>query len=98
MLACQYGNAIIKSNRKELKVSHSYLSQVINGKRPASEKVLTTLLTTGLVKYDFLRVKCYNPTSNNAEWCSGSTEDFGSFNPGSNPGSAAIIGNGVTLV
>ena len=27
----------------------------------------------------------------NAEWCSGSTRDFGSFGPGSNPGSAAIL-------
>ena len=38
----------------ELSVSHSYLSQVINGKRPASEKVLTTLLTSGLLESDFL--------------------------------------------
>ena len=39
---------------RELSVSHSYLSQVINGKRPASEKVLTTLLTSGLLQSDFL--------------------------------------------
>ena len=34
---------------RELGVSHSYLSQVTHGKRPASQKVLTTLLTTGLL-------------------------------------------------
>ena len=34
-------------------------------------------------------VKCYNPTSKLAELCSGSTGDFGSSSPGSNPGSAA---------
>ena len=39
---------------KELSVSHSYLSQVINGKRPAGEKVLTTLLTSGLLGSHFL--------------------------------------------
>lgn len=39
---------------RELAVSHSYLSQVINGKRPASEKVLTSLLTRGLLRSDFL--------------------------------------------
>jgi transcriptional regulator with XRE-family HTH domain len=39
---------------KDISVSHSYLSQVINGKRPASEKVLTTLLTNGLLQSDFL--------------------------------------------
>ena len=39
---------------RELQVSHSYLSQVINGKRPASEKVLTTLLTTGLMQNEVL--------------------------------------------
>ncbi len=39
---------------KELSVSHSYLSQVISGKRSASEKVLTTLLTSGLLASEFL--------------------------------------------
>ena len=34
---------------KELGVSHSYLSQVIHNKRPASEKVLTTLINNGLL-------------------------------------------------
>ena len=40
----------LRSIAKELEVSHSYLSQVLHGKRPASEKVLTTLLTSGLLK------------------------------------------------
>jgi len=39
----------LRAIAKELGVSHSYLSQVINGKRPASEKVLTTLLTSSLI-------------------------------------------------
>jgi transcriptional regulator with XRE-family HTH domain len=45
----------LRTTAKELGVSHSYLSQVINGKRPASEKVLTTLLTSGLIKNELLR-------------------------------------------
>ena len=44
----------LRAIAKELEVSHSYLSQVINGKRPASEKVLTTLLTSGLIESAFL--------------------------------------------
>ena len=44
----------LRQTAKELGVSHSYLSQVINGKRPASEKVLTTLLTSGLLESEFL--------------------------------------------
>ena len=44
----------LRARAKEHGVSHSYLSQVINGKRPASEKVLTTLLTSGLLESDFL--------------------------------------------
>jgi transcriptional regulator with XRE-family HTH domain len=44
----------LRAIAKELQVSHSYLSQVINGKRPASEKVLTTLLTNGLLQSEFL--------------------------------------------
>ena len=74
----------LRAIAKELGVSHSYLSQVIHGKRPASEKVLTT----SLIKSDFSQFKCYNPNVI-AELCSGSTGDFGSSSPGSNPGSAA---------
>ena len=44
----------LRAIAKELGVSHSYLSQVIHGIRPASEKVLTTLLTSGLLKDNFL--------------------------------------------
>jgi predicted transcriptional regulator len=43
----------LRNVAKELDVSHSYLSQVIHGKRPASEKVLTTLLTRGLIEKPF---------------------------------------------
>lgn len=34
---------------RELGVSHSYLSQVLNGKRPASEKVAHKLVREGLL-------------------------------------------------
>jgi len=44
----------LRAIAKELGVSHSYISQVIHGIRPASEKVLTTLLTSGLLKSGFL--------------------------------------------
>ncbi len=44
----------LRTLAKELGVSHSYLSQVINGKRPASEKVAYQLLTRGLLKHDKL--------------------------------------------
>jgi hypothetical protein len=40
--------------------------------------------------FDTYPVNGYN-SSGNAELCSGSTGDFGSSSPGSNPGSAAII-------
>jgi transcriptional regulator with XRE-family HTH domain len=35
---------------RELNASHSYLSQVLNGKRPASEKVACHLLSDGLIE------------------------------------------------
>ncbi len=44
----------LRAIAKELGVSHSYLSQVKNGKRPASEKVAYHLLTSGLLKSNFL--------------------------------------------
>ena len=44
------GKMSLRQLSKELGVSHSYLSQVINGKRPASEKVAYHLLTSGLMK------------------------------------------------
>ena len=48
------GKKSLRSIAEELGVSHSYLSQVIHGKRPASEKVLTNLLTNGLLQPDHL--------------------------------------------
>jgi transcriptional regulator with XRE-family HTH domain len=74
----------LRALAKELGVSHSYLSQVINGKRPASEKVLTTLLTSGLIKSDFLRY-------NEANWQRSSEVEQGTHKPlvaGSNPAAA----------
>ncbi len=44
----------LRAIAKELGVSHSYLSQVINGKRPASKKVAYQLLTNGLSGNNFL--------------------------------------------
>ncbi len=42
------------------------------------------------VAFDTYRTNGYN-SSENAELCSGSTGDFGSSSPGSNPGSAATL-------
>ena len=42
------------------------------------------------------RILCYNNPI--AELCSGSTEDFESFSPGSNPGSAATVFLGSSMV
>jgi transcriptional regulator with XRE-family HTH domain len=39
---------------RELGVTHSYLSQVIHNKRPASKEVVSKLLTSGLLKSDDL--------------------------------------------
>ena len=72
---------------KELGVSHSYLIQVINGKRPASEKVLTTLLTSGLLESDFLGY-------NNAYWQRSSGVEQRTHKPlvgGSNPPAATFF-------
>lgn len=38
----------LRALASEAKVSYSYLSQVINGKRPASEKVLASSLLKGV--------------------------------------------------
>ncbi len=85
---------------RELGVSHSYLSQVRHGKRPASEKVVSIMVSksaaetgrgNGLRDDKNLvpsRGDCYN-SSDNAELCRGSTGDFESLSPGSIPGSAA---------
>ena len=80
---------------KELGVSHSYLSQVKHGKRPAGQKVVSKVVSKmvssskhGSIAFDV--AQCYN-ASVDAELCSGSTGDFGSPSPGSNPGSAASM-------
>ena len=39
---------------RELGVSASYLSQVKNGKRPASQKVVSAMVSSGLLKVDDL--------------------------------------------
>ena len=65
----------------ELGVSASYLSQVMNGERPASAKVLTTLLTSSLLESDFLGY-------NNAYWQRSSGVEQRTHKPlvgGSNP-------------
>ncbi len=74
---------------RELGVSASYLSQVKNGKRPASQKVLSSVKQSGKQNiFDVSISNSYN-SKRNAELCSGSTGDFESLSPGSNPGSAA---------
>ncbi len=83
---------------KELGVSHSYLSQVRHGKRPASSKVVSKMVSIlpGLKESkDFVPggVLSYNIDGYTGELCSGSTKDFESFYPGSNPGSPASLKN-----
>jgi hypothetical protein len=39
---------------RELKVSHSYLSQVVHGKCPASDKVVSKMVSSGWLKVDDL--------------------------------------------
>ena len=43
------GKKSLRQLAKELSVSHSYLSQVLNGKRPASEKIAYRLSREGLL-------------------------------------------------
>ena len=76
----------LRALAKELGGSHSYLSQVKTGKRPASEKVLTTLLTSGLIKNDFVGY-------NEATWQRSSVVEQGTHKPlvvGSNPSAATF--------
>ena len=80
---------------RELGVSASYLSQIRHGKRPASAKLLSNQDIMKLLNVkqnvDAKATTSYNKhVDNDAELCSGSTEDFGSSSPGSNPGSAAL--------
>ena len=77
----------LRALAKELGVSHSYLSQVINGKRPASEKVLTTLLTSGLIESAIL-------SYNEREWQRSSVVEQRTHKPlvvGSNPTAATCF-------
>ena len=50
---------------RELGVSHSYLSQVKHGKRPASDKVVSKMVSSGKQNLDIYTSKYYN--SNRAE-------------------------------
>jgi hypothetical protein len=59
----------LRTIANELGCSHSYLSQVIHGKRPASEKVLTTLLTSGLLEGSELTYNESTSGSNSAVEC-----------------------------
>jgi hypothetical protein len=52
--------------------------------------VVSQVRVAGEIAFDTYRTNGYN-SSENAELCSGSTEDFGSSSPGSNPGSAATL-------
>ncbi len=78
----------LRALAKELGVSPSYLSQVRHGKRPASQKVLSKVLSNStVVKEGHL---AYN-SSLAGESSSGRTADSGSVSPGSNPGSPASL-------
>ena len=82
----------LRALAKEIGVSASYLSQIKNGKRSPSPKLLNTLLNSvNFDEFDVGAYFSYNSTRNAGEWCSGSTGDFGSSDPGSNPGSPAIF-------
>ena len=82
---------------KELGVSHSYLSQVKHGKRPVSAKMVSKMVSNGKQGGNQSAV-LYDIITDTAELCSGSTGDFGSLSPGSNPGSAATPINGRTSI
>ena len=72
----------------ELGVSHSYLSQVRNGKHPASLKVVSKLRKNGKQNIVANELKCYN-FNRTGDSSSGRTTDSESVRPGSNPGSPA---------
>ena len=74
---------------KELGVSHSYLSQVKHGKRPASTKVVSKMVSNGHThSFDTSFVTSYNALAA-GESSSGRTTDSGSVWEGSNPSSPA---------
>ena len=76
---------------KELGVSPSYLSQIRNGKRPASAKVLSKVLNSG--KQDSLDINLTN-SYNNACWQRSSVVEQRTHKPpvgGSNPPAVTIF-------
>ena len=74
---------------RELGVSASYLSQVKNGKKKPSAKVLTKMLTS--VNHNEVDVRAYFGYNSGVtgESSSGRTADSGSVSEGSNPSSPA---------
>ena len=76
---------------RELGVSHSYLSQVKHGKRPASQKVVSKMVSNGNESaFDTSPLNSYNLLSA-GESSSGRTADSGSVREGSNPSSPAKL-------
>ena len=74
----------------ELGVSHSYLSQIQHGKRPASQKVVSKLVSNG--KHRFLDTETLN-SYNNPSWQRSSVVEQRTHKPlvvGSNPSAATF--------
>ena len=81
----------LRQQAKELGVSHSYLSQVKHGKRPASEKVVSKMVSNSkYMNVDEITNIRYNQAYA-GESSSGRTADSESVNEGSNPSSPAIL-------
>ena len=79
----------LRALAKELGVSHSYLSQVMHGKRPASDKVVSKMVSSGKqIGFDTSASVSYN-SERAGESSSGRTADSGSVSEGSNPSSPA---------
>ncbi len=75
---------------KELGVSHSYLSQVKHGKRPASDKVVSKMVSSG--KHYLLDTETLN-SYNNSSWQRSSVVEQRTHKPlvvGSNPSAASF--------
>ncbi len=79
----------LRTIAKELGVSPAYLSQIKNGKKKPSSKVLTKLLTS--VNHDEFDIRAYFGYNRirAGESSSGRTADSGSVSEGSNPSSPA---------
>ena len=81
----------LRAIAKELGVSPAYLSQVKNGKKKPSVKVLTKMLTSvNQNEFDVGANFSYNLYVT-GESSSGRTADSGSVSEGSNPSSPAIV-------